>query len=66
MGEAKVYCKDCRHYGWFIKKNQIDFQYMCWFKKRRNYYGTRMGEYCKPKNEDLNCIDYKRKWWKLI
>ena len=63
MSEIKVYCKDCKHFSWFLSISE--FNEICGFETKRNFFGTKVGVPCIEKNQDFNCKDYKKKWYKF-
>jgi hypothetical protein len=63
MNEKQVYCKDCKHYSWFLSVR--DFKRICGYEKKRNYFGETFGVPCIQKNKNFDCKDYRKKWYKL-
>lgn len=63
MSAKKVYCKDCKHYSWYLSID--NFNKICGFEKKKNYFGQKVGVPCIQKNYDFNCKDYQKKWYRL-
>jgi hypothetical protein len=58
------YCKNCKWYD----KYQTYVKDSCWIYKERDFYGNKLYEQNNPiqKNKNCDCLDYKRKWWKIL
>lgn len=68
MGRGKIYCKNCKR----LLETGIHGP-LCILEKYYtiDYYGRKQknlktdSKICKFKNENNDCKDYKRKWWKF-
>ena len=58
--KGKIYCKNCRYLGF----DYFGF-HICLNQYSVDYYGKKWYVECCSKNENNNCKDYKRKWWKF-
>ena len=71
--EKKVYCKNCKNISWlrifrsFVRVCRMNKKleiYTGWFGHKRIRYKYGFDEITE-KNENNDCKDYKRKWWKI-
>jgi len=62
----KVYCKNCTHHF-----STDDCRYYGFFeeclanKNNKDFYGDIIPEDCSEKNENTDCKEYKKTWWKF-
>ena len=60
-----IYCNNCKYFQKDTRKWKEHCKHRSALKDTYKLKSREIVEYPKDKNEDNQCKDYKRKWWKL-